>query len=305
MKIYDNLQGIQRDYPNISFGMTIGNFDGVHKGHQELIDQSKSICAKEKLKLILLSFTPHPKEFFSSELNDFYISNLNSKRERLELEGVDIYCELKFDHNLSAKTSEEFLNSFLDALILGYDFKFGSDKEKSIEVCKKFCTDNDILLDIVQALKVDNEIVSSSVIRDYIKTGDIHKANLFLGYNFSIQGRVKSGMGRGKDLGFPTANLDYDANKVIPSPGVYKTITTLDNEDYLSITNVGFNPTFADTTSKNIETHIFNLKDDIYGKTIKVKFFKKIRDEIRFNSLEELKRQITKDIEQVKKEGKC
>jgi len=311
MKVYNSLQNIAVDYPNIKFGMTIGNFDGVHLGHQSLIEQSKSFCDREGLKLILLSFNPHPKELFSPDLTDFYIIDQNQKKNKLESLGVDVFCELNFDHSLSIKTSTEFLNDLLAAqiniahLILGYDFKFGADKEKSIEVSKEFCTNNGIQLDVLSAFKISDKIVSSSAIRELIKCGEIQKANSFLGHEFSIEGKVSKGKGRGKELGFPTANLSFDVKRIVPSSGVYKTSTLLNGINYSSITNVGCNPTFSDVTGKHVETHIFDLDKDIYGENIEITFSKKIRDEIKFNSLDELKNQITKDIVEVKREVKC
>ncbi len=311
MKVYNSTTELKKELKDQKVGLTIGNFDGVHKGHQSLIQSALEFCNKEGLTLVVLSFHPHPKELFLEPFKNFYLTDSLQKREKLAELGVEYFCELKFDQSLAKKTSLEFLEKDLlnhldlNHLVLGYDFKFGSDKNESIENCVSFCKNHNIKLDIVDAYKLDENIVSSSLIRDLISQGEIKKANELLGNSFTLQGKVVSGKARGKSLGFPTANLEINPKRIAPCSGVYQTCVSVDGKSYNAITNVGNNPTFEDIHEKVIETHIFDFDQDIYNQGISLSFMRKIRNEKKFSNPDELILQIQKDIEEVKRTPLC
>jgi riboflavin kinase/FMN adenylyltransferase len=281
--------------------LTFGNFDGVHSGHREFLDEVKKNSLEKKCKLVVVTFIPHPRQILSPK-EKFLINSYEERRDILEGLHIDYIYEIEFTRDFSTLSPKDFLEQyilvspFIKGLALGYDFSFGSNKSGSIKFVKEYCKDKDINILIQEEYLNDNSRVSSSEIRKALDSGDVECANKFLERKFYILGTVIKGQGRGRQIGFPTANIFYNKERMIPSRGVYITQTKYAGEIYNSVTNIGFNPTFEDSENINIETHILNFDKDIYGDKIEVLFSKKLRDEKKFNSVDELVKQISIDV---------
>ena len=290
------------DLSGDTYRLVIGNFDGVHIGHQNLLKTIKQDCIKNNNKLIVVTFIPHPAVILFNK--DCFL--INSYRERKKLligEGVDIVKEFDFSRDFSTQSPSNFLKNYImsyikpNVIYVGYDFTFGANREGNYHFLKNYCESINVSVELLTEFKSNNQTVSSSLIRNFIQKGDIPIANDFLGRPFFITGRVKKGQGRGRTIGLPTANLDFDKNRLIPACGVYSTEIEYAGNRYLSLTNVGHNPTFGEDEKINIETHILDFEKSIYGERIVVYFFEKIRDEKKFSSLDEFKREIKIDCE--------
>ncbi len=288
-------------------GLVIGNFDGVHLGHQALVQEIVASCKEQGLATILLTFDPHPQLVLTHKKN-FLLCSPAEKRELLMALGIDYLMEVEFTRDFSDLLPSTFLNDYIFSgrgkfsvckLFIGHDFTFGKNKAGDHTFVKNYCDQKKIDLEIEKEFSKDNIVISSSLIRKHLLVGDIETANILLGRNFSLKGRVIKGDGRGRKLGFPTANVQMAEELLIPSSGVYFTQTVIGKDEkkqYNSITNIGTNPTFKSVYALNVETNIFNFDQDIYGEEIKIFFRKKIRDEKKFNSSSELIAQISADI---------
>ena len=304
MKKLKTLKDIQ-----IPFALTIGNFDGVHLGHKALI---RSIHKKtdSSLPLALLTFIPHPSEILrpidQGEDNGFLINTYDQRRDLLEKEGVDYLYEVTFNRDFSTLSPKSFLKNYilttnyLKKIFLGYDFAFGAHKKGNHDFVKEYLKNTNVDLEIMSGTPFKEEMISSSRIRKNISKGKTEEACELLGREFFMRGEIIKGAGRGKQIGYPTANLSYNASLITPSVGVYSTTTHYKGSIYKSVTNVGYNPTFKDEKVKSIETYILNFDKDIYGEEIEVKFLKKIRNEFKFSSVSELISQIARDVEKRK-----
>lgn len=299
MKIIKKLSDINKEE---TFALTIGNFDGVHRGHQKILNRIKNKCLDHNLKLVVITFVPHPLQLLRPSDN-FLVNSYVEKRELLEFVGADYILEMEFTRDFSTQSPEEFLDNNvlthvgLKYFYLGHDFAFGANKAGNFEFAKDYCAKRNVSIELLDEFKIDKESVSSSIIREYLSKGDIEKANDCLGREFFISGLVIKGEGRGKQIGFPTANLNYSEKRVIPSRGVYISETIVNGKKYGSITNIGYNPTFNSGHDIHVETHLLNFSDDIYGNQMRVFFISKIREERKFNSVVELVDQINKDVE--------
>ena len=303
MKIINKLSEINEDE---RFALTIGNFDGVHRGHQKILNRIKNKCIDKNLKLVVITFVPHPLQLLRPSDN-FLVNSYDEKRELLDVVGADYLLEMEFTRDFSTQSPEEFLDNNvlthpgLKYFYLGHDFAFGANKAGDFEFAKNYCAQKNVIIELLDEFKIDKESVSSSVIREHLANGDITKANDCLGREFFISGLVIKGAGRGRQIGFPTANLNYSEKRVIPSRGVYISQTAVNGKKYKSVTNIGFNPTFNTGHDIHVETHLLDFSDDIYGNEMRVFFIDKIREEQKFNSVDELVSQIREDAQIAKR----
>jgi riboflavin kinase/FMN adenylyltransferase len=299
MEVYKSINELPA---NKKFGFTIGNFDGVHKGHQGLIAEIKSKCSERKLELVVITFVPHPLVILKNE-KSFLLNSYKERQELLAKLGVDHLVELDFTRDLSTLDPADFLNTHIftrdgiEFFFLGYDFAFGANKAGDHEFVKKYCEKKGVEVEVQQKKEANLGTFSSSLARKLLRGGEPVKAIDILGRPFFLTGRVIKGAGRGKQIGFPTANIELDFSRLIPQTGVYATECSFRGCNYLSITNIGKNPTFTTEDDLNVETNIFDFSGDIYGEEIKVSFFQKIRDEKKFSSVNELIEQISKDVD--------
>lgn len=304
MKVLNSPQELNAQASGELLSLTIGNFDGVHLGHRFVIEQIKK---QSKDKLVVVTFVPHPAKILAPNFKRFLINSYNERRSLLETCGVDYLLEYNFTRDFSTLGPKAFLDQFISSVpnlrtvFIGHDFKFGSNKSGNFEFIKENLTQKKI--NVLELPKFDLEGVqaSSSSIRKNVLNGKIVEANKILGRSFFLTGTVVRGKGRGKDIGLPTANLHIDDDLILPSNGVYVTRTKIDKMLYNSVTNIGFNPTFEKVGPVKFETHIFDFKSDIYGREISVNFELKIRDEMKFDTVNALIEQINKDIQFAKK----
>ena len=287
--------------------LTIGNFDGVHKGHNDILNNLRSKAKSSNVKTAILSFNPHPKVYFNNEKN-FLINSREKKISILQKLKIDYLIDLKFDQNLTKMSFQEFEQSILleklniKKIFLGKDFRYGNQRKGNLDTLKSLCDSSNINLEEIELLKDRNseEKISSSKIRNLLQNGKIENANNLLIEKFSISGRVIEGDKRGRTIGIPTANLEYP-NDIIKIPyGVYSAQIKILDQIHHGIVNFGMRPTFNKQTSV-LEAYIFDFEEDIYGSDIEVVFFSKIRDEQKFNGIKELLKQITLDITVAKK----
>jgi len=283
--------------------MTIGVFDGVHRGHREIIGKAIRSAQSGGYELVVLSFNPGPREFFKGTDEDFYLLTLDEFKSELEKLGVDRLLLIPFDRALRETRAGDFLNGILrdrlDArvLVVGEDFAFGAGREGSIEFVKHHSADIGLELVVVDELTFDKSPVRATVIREMIRAGKIVQANKYLGYEFYVSGEVMHGFGVGKSIGCPTANITWPKSKVHPLHGVYAVMAELDGNEYPAVANFGVRPTFKDLTSSELfEIHLIeNDPGDLEGKKIKGRFVSFIREEKEFPSTDELASAIAGD----------
>jgi riboflavin kinase/FMN adenylyltransferase len=283
---------------------TIGNFDGVHLGHKKILRAVRETAENKGLSSCVVTFNPHPQKV----LRNIDIPLLLPVRERLRLiekEGIDFAACYTFTEEISRISAKDFISRILvdklnvKHIIVGPDFSFGRKREGNAELLKTMGSMYDFETRILGPVYINNVMVSSSAIRNCLKSGDPQKAAKLLGYCYYIEGRVTEGEKRGRKIGYPTANLDTDWD-IIPKPGVYATRALIDERRLDSITNIGYRPTFGESKLL-IETHLFDFNSDIYGKMLTLDFVDRIRDEKRFESIDALVAQIKRDVESVRK----
>lgn len=282
---------------------TIGNFDGVHIGHQKIISSVKKEAAEKDLSSCVITFHPHPQKV----LQNIDVPLLVPIRERLKLlerQGVDYVACYTFTPELSKISAKDFITDTLVGklnlkhLIVGPDFSFGRKREGNAELLKIMGEQYGFETKVLGPATIGGEVVSSSAVRGFVTDGDVKKATTFLGYDFYIEGQVIEGERRGTKIGFPTLNLDTDWD-ILPKVGVYATRVYIDGEKKGSITNVGYRPTFG-SDELLVETHVFDFDRDIYKKRVRVEFVDRVRDERKFDSADALVDQIKKDVVRVK-----
>ena len=283
--------------------VVLGNFDGVHIGHQKLLEKAREEAQNKDLEVVVFSFYPPPTWILSTKKKEL-ISSRKDKAELMKRYGANTFIEYPFDIGFSTITPEEFVENILikelkaKCVIVGSNYHFGKGRKGDCEYLKDIANKNDIDVNIVDTVKIEGQVVSSSVIRELIDEGDIPLVNKMLGRNYSVSGNVVHGKKLGRTIGFPTANLETDNDRIYPPNGVYATRVMINNKYYIGITNIGMNPTVCGK-NKMIETNIFDFNDDIYNIDIHIEFYRHIRKEKKFNSLNELKRQILEDSQKV------
>jgi len=287
-------------------GLTIGNFDGVHLGHRELLKKIKSECEKQKLLFVVITFVPHPLKILEPEKEHFLINSYTERRKLLKELGVDVLVEMNFTRDFSTLKPEIFLANHLLAypnlknFYLGYDFAFGSNKMGKHELVFSVCKPRGINVEIQPKYDINGKVVSSSFVREKLLEGSIDEVTEILARPFHLEGVVVKGEGRGKKIGFPTANIQVSSDLIIPQKGVYVTRTLYKDMMYQSVTNIGNNPTFKDTNQIHVETNLFDFNSDIYGEILEIQFLHKIRDEKKFPTVNDLISQIKADVEKAK-----
>lgn len=284
-------------------GLTIGNFDGVHLGHRQLLRKIKAECEEKNLKFVVVTFVPHPQKILNPERERFLINSYKKRRTLLADLGVDFLIEMKFTRDFSTLKADEFLSRYLliyqglRHFYLGYDFAFGANKEGGHDLVHQVCRPRGVEVEIQPKYEFNHEIVSSSLIREKLQAGDLDEIETLLERPFHIEGVVVKGEGRGKKIGFPTANIQVSEDLIVPQKGVYVTRTTYKGMTYQSVTNIGNNPTFKDSAQISIETNLFDFDLDIYGEVLEIQFLHKLRDEKKFPTVNDLISQIRADVE--------
>jgi len=297
---------VQRE-PNTT--LTVGTFDGVHAGHRVLIKTVVDQAIKTGGRSVIVTFDPHPREIINpGEAGIKLLSTLKERCELLADLGIDEMVVIPFDRDFSLLTSEEFVKTIIwekvgvSNFIIGYDHHFGRDREGTIETVKRLGLELGFTSQVVSKQEVGDKTVSSTAVRKAIQMdGDMELAAKFLERFYLLNGTVIHGDKRGKELGFPTANIQPEnSSKIVPRIGVYATWVRVDGEYYCGMMNIGERPTF-DEASYSIEVHIIDFDKEIYGKDIQIQFVERVRDEMKFAGKDELVRQLNHDKEKVLK----
>ena len=286
---------------NLQSVLTIGTFDGVHIGHQKIIQRLIERGKEKGLEPTVLTFFPHPRMVLQQDANIKLINTIAEKTTLMSHLGLDNLVVSEFTKAFSRLTAQEFVETILveqlqaKHIIIGYDHHFGRNRTANINDLKHFGGIYGFEVEEISAQDINNVAVSSTKIRHALKQGDLQTANTFLGYNFTLTGTIVKGKGLGKTIQFPTANLQIEENyKLIPKQGVYAVKTNYKNTFLYGMMNIGTNPTVNGQT-ETIEIHFFDFDDTIYDESFSIEVLKRLRDEKKFDSLEDLKRQLLKD----------
>jgi len=281
--------------------VTIGTFDGVHTGHQKIIDQLKQETSKINGESVLITFDPHPRKILDPSKPLRLITTLDEKIELLEKQGIDHVVIAPFTKEFASLSAEAYIKDFLvdkfqpHTVIIGYDHRFGHDRKGDYHLMETFSQNLDFKLKEIPEHIVDSIIVSSTQIRKAISQGDMDVANELLGYDFFFQGKIIEGNKLGRQLGFPTANLQIkESDKLLPGNGVYAVTATLNGRHYEGMMNIGIRPTLTDGLFM-IEVNLFDFDEEVYGSELRVHVKRFMRPEKKFNGLDALKEQIARD----------
>ena len=285
--------------------LTIGTFDGVHKGHrailQEVVNHAKSV----KGESVLLTFEPHPRKLLFPDQPLGIITPLHQKLQLITDAGIQHVVVVPFTREFANLSAQEYIENFMvgvfhpHSIIIGYDHRFGHDRKGDIQLLEKMEQDYGYELIEIPEQLIDDAAVSSTKIRNAITEGKMEEATHMLGRNYSFSGRVMHGNKLGRTLGYPTANLKpEEKEQIIPALGIYAIQATYKGSQYNGMMSIGYNPTVTDKKELRIEANLFDFDKEIYGEIIEVIFFKKLRDEQKFDSLDALKEQLHKDKEE-------
>jgi len=298
MKIYRSIQDYNEEKRSV---VTIGTFDGIHLGHQEILSRLIESSKIKDLNSVVLTFFPHPRIILNKYNEVKMIDTLDEKIIHLNEIGIDSLIIHPFDRNFSLLSANQFIKDFLvdklkiKHIIIGYDHRFGKGREASVTDLKNYANDYDFTVEEIKAQEIEKITVSSTKIRNSINQGDIKTTEKYLGRYFNLTGKVVKGDGLGKKINYPTANIFIEETyKIIPKDGVYLVETIIKDKLFNGMMNIGHRPTIG-TKNKSIEVHLFNFNEDIYGQVISIKMISKIRDEKKFSSIQALKEQLVKD----------
>ena len=298
MRIFESLDISERFVNPV---LTIGNYDGVHVGHRMIIDQVKHEAQLIGGTSMLMTFNPHPLAVVKPDALIGLISPIGLKKKLIEEAGIDVLIIVPFTEEFRRIEPEDYVKDILvgklgiKGLIVGYDFRFGRQGKGDVGLLKKLAADYGFFFHVVEAITRDGEKIGSNRIRKMVKSGETEKAMASLGRPYLMEGQVVKGFGRGREIGFPTINIET-AFELIPKEGVYSTEIETKSGRFHSVTNVGYNPTF-DGKDLSIETYILDFSGDLYGQEVTLRFHKRIRDEMKFGTVDELKARIAKDVE--------
>jgi len=287
-----------------SSSLTIGTFDGMHKGHLHLISELKKTSKSCAAPSVVVTFNPNPFTVLNNmQKQEYHLIEDTDKYEILNSMGVDFLLELNFDRKMANISAKDFLRDFIvtpfnpQSIIIGYDHHFGKDRIGNKEFLTKNQSTHGYNLKVVGPFKIEDEIISSSLIRKLIREGNVATANRHLGRNYKVGGKIIEGDSIGRELDFPTANIDISAiNQIIPKNGVYFIKTKINEDNYYGMCNIGRRPTVSSENKVSMEVHIFNYSDfDLYAQFIEIEFVDYVRNEKKFKNTEELKSQLIKD----------
>lgn len=298
MRVYKSLENLSEFFRP---SLTIGTFDGIHLGHQKILNTLKNKASEKQGESVLLTFYPHPRVVVGTEEKLFLLNTPEEKLALLEKMGIDNVVMIPFSREFSLLSPEKYIEEILinkfhpATIVIGYDHKFGKDRKGDFTLLEKLKSVYDYELVEINKEMLDDIAISSTKIRNFLNEGNVKAANELLGYHYSINGKVVKGFQNGRKLGYPTANiLPYHTEKLIPLNGIYAAIVTYKDKKYKGLLNIGHNPTF-NALHKTIEVNIVDFDKDIYGEELIVELIDYIRPEKKFNSLDELIKAIDND----------
>ncbi|EEA85124.1 bifunctional riboflavin kinase/FAD synthetase [Peptacetobacter hiranonis] len=296
MKVIKAIKDIDIEFDTV---VTIGNFDGVHKGHQVLIEKTAAYAKARGIKSAVFTFLNHPINYFVPEK----VKNIFDEKEKerlIESFGIDYLIDIPFDKAMTQISAEQFIVKILKdkihakKIVVGHDFTFARNKEGNADVLRDMGHEYGIEVEIVQPIKINGIRVSSTFIRELISEGRVDEIPQYLGTHYVIEGEIIHGKANGRKMGYPTANISLKDQIINPKNGIYASRVIIDGKKYFGATNVGMNPT-VNGKYLSIETNILDFNEDIYGKRVRIEFLEKIRDEKKFESLDELRKQLDLD----------
>ena len=280
--------------------VTIGNFDGVHLGHREIFRRVRELARAQGGVSVVVTFSPHPLQVVSPGTGLKLITTSEEKRKLIEESGIDYLLEIPFDRAFAATPAREFVERVLvgaigiESLVIGYDYAFGRGREGNVNLLRELGERYSFRVEVLEPIAGGGVVYSSTAVRNMVQEGDVKGVVSVLGRHYEVTGTVVHGHRRGHDLGFPTANLET-AKELIPAPGVYAVKVRV-GEQYLDgACNIGYNPTFGNE-SISLEVHLLDFDGDIYGRRVTLVFIERLRGEMRFNGVEELKEAIAADV---------
>ncbi len=286
--------------------LTIGVFDGIHRGHQAILNRLTAGAHADGAPAVLLSFDPHPANVLSGR--DLRLLTTPSERADLAASlGVDVVVTEPFTRALAETSAHDFMAGLhqhlgLKHLLIGYDFALGKNREGNAQRLAELGREMGYSVDVVSAIGDESGVISSTEIRKLISVGNVSEAAKLLGRNYNISGPVIHGDGRGRRINIPTANIGYPESKILPPNGIYACWAHVDGQRVMAATNIGFNPTFTpDKRTANLEAHLLDFDRDIYGQPVTVEFVSRLRDELKYNSVDALVAQIHKDIAETRR----
>jgi len=298
MKIYKIFDEIPYEKKSC---VTVGSFDGIHLGHKKIIDKIVSLAKLSGSRSVLVTFDPIPKRIIRSTEVPELLTTLDEKLSLIEERGVDTVFVIPFDRDMAKTGAEEFIKKVIVEkvgvldLVIGYNHTFGRGGEGTKRLLQRIGKDHDFSIHVVDPVKIEEEYVSSTRIRELIKNGQIEKADAMLGHEYLIHGRVEQGKKIGRVLGFPTANLKIlKEEKLIPKNGVYAVRIKIKNSEFGGMAYIGSNPTL-DGREQKLEVHLHDFEGNLYNEEMDVFFLERIREEIKFSTVEELRREIEQD----------
>jgi riboflavin kinase / FMN adenylyltransferase len=301
MHLHDSLSCLL-SHGSPAIALTFGNFDGVHLGHQTLLQELKKKASAENQALVVITFNPHPRKILQSHAERFLLGSYGQRRKWLADAGVDHLIEIPFTRDFSTLSAAAFLDEHvltytnIKSIFLGWDFAFGSNKEGDATFVKEHCRNRGVRVEVCPAYPVGELKVSSSIVRENLQQGNMETTRLLLGRYFALDGIVVRGEGRGRKIGIPTANLQLDSDIIIPQKGVYVSESACRGLVYRSVTNIGHNPTFEAEKALTVETHLIDYTGDLYGENLEIRFLSRLRDERRFPTVNDLIAQLHQDI---------
>ncbi|WP_128894196.1 bifunctional riboflavin kinase/FAD synthetase [Longirhabdus pacifica] len=293
------------DFPVEDQVIAIGDFDGIHRGHQQVIGQAQRKAKQCGAKSAVMTFHPHPREVLGKSMYARSLAPFQDKMKRLKQLGIDYTYVIHFNASFAKLTPDQFVHQVLNklslkAVVVGFDFRFGHRGAGTVQTLRDLCG-SDVDVSVVDSFQLDAMKVSSTSIRELLSQGEIKAVTNYLGRPYAIVGTVIHGDARGRQIGFPTANLQLVESYVLPKNGVYAVTAVIDDKAYEAIMNIGNRPTFkSDHEAKSVEVHLFNFNESIYGQEIHVELMEFVRDEKKFSSIDELVLQINEDIKKVK-----
>ncbi|WP_307323160.1 bifunctional riboflavin kinase/FAD synthetase [Evansella vedderi] len=292
------------ELPKLS--LALGFFDGVHAGHQTVIEKAKEEAKKRGIKSGVMTFFPHPKEVLRKDSRVRYLTSMKQKQALIEMLGVDYLIIIDFDNGFSELTPQQFVDYYLIGLnvkhvVAGFDYTYGRLGKGTMETLP-FHSRNKLTYTTVGKVEFKGEKISSTSIRQALEDGNLSKVNRYLGRNYETEGVVVHGEKRGRTIGFPTANVQLEARTYIPAVGVYFVRLFVNNEWYDGVCNIGYKPTFHNDKegAPVVEVHLLHFNDNIYGSSVKIQWMEKIRDEKKFDSVNQLINQLEKDVQAAK-----
>lgn len=296
---------IVHQLPDIAFEknsvVTVGTFDGIHLAHREVIREAVVRAKGRGGRSVVVTFDPHPKEVLSKDRIEM-LTTTEEKQHLCEGLGVDLFYIIQFTFEFSRQSFRQFYLDYLingvgvSEVIEGYDHHFGRDREGSVEDLLRLGREFEFSVVAMKPVYVGEEIVGSTSIRKYLHEGNVERALLLLGRPYSLSGKVVRGDGRGKQLGYPTANIRlHSAKKLIPRNGIYFVEVVVNEEPRFGMASIGVRPTFVTNGARTVEVNILDFESEIYGERLEVRFFKRLRDELAFDSAQQLVQQMHKD----------